>query len=374
MRLLYLVFGLLAITTASTHFAGIVGAVKGVTALGDAVSRLVTTILPAGLLLPFAALGPLKLSLPMLLALKGMGFLKFKLLLTKVPLLSPVNIASAKFGLLRAKYGLGRTALSTVGKAKMGLIQLPVKLTAFKLGALAGTTAGAKAGLAAYKARPKMGILKATLLPTTTLFSESRNLLNNISIPMKKITVQIQRDHKRSHAEPEAESGSEEPLYDQRHTMAPRPAPAYTPLPFPYTLAPPAYTPSAPAYVPAPLPGPIYRKRRSAYTVDDQLTVEALSSIFTYIQTYDSDRCVHRLVCELAVQPELAGTKFADVTQFMTSLPSDPAAPWMSYKNASATGSTSRNRTACRQHYNKCGRPTELLIETARRRLAGVDF
>ncbi|OQR67563.1 hypothetical protein BIW11_02174 [Tropilaelaps mercedesae] len=233
MRLLSVLLACFVATAVTAQLAGIGGAVKGITALSGSVAKL------SGL--PVATVGPVRLSLSTLLALKALGLLKMKLV--KVPLLAPVGVATAKFGLLKAKYSLGKTAIVTIGKTKLGLIHLPVKLTAAKLGAIVGGISGAKAGLAAYKVHPKKHSLEPLLLPATTFISELKALMSNFQIPTKNVTIEV--EHVPYVIVQHELEESEKPFYGHwpTTTTTSRPAPAYITAASAYTPAPPALSP-----------------------------------------------------------------------------------------------------------------------------------
>lgn len=44
---------------------------------------------------------------------------------------------------------------------------------------------------------------------------------------------------------------------------------------------------------------------------------EVLKDIFEYVSTYDVERCVQRVVCEVSAQPDIVGAQGKEVSQFM---------------------------------------------------------
>lgn len=364
MRFAVIFVAFVFVSTASAHLAQFAGAIEGISALSTSIAGITKTFLPSGLLLPMAAVAPLKLTLPAILGLKALGLLKYKLMMAKAPFLAPVAIASAKFGLLKAKYSLGKAALKTMGKTTVDLFSLPVQLAAGKIGAASGAVAGASAGLAAYKVHSRKDNLKGLAEPALAFLDHSKGLLKKVKTPMKTVTFEVKTAP--VYAAPEA------PVYTT-------PTPAYIPEVPAYVSEAPAYVPEVPAYTPE-TPAyeekaPAYRRRRDVSTEGQEaLPAGALETIFEYMQKLDTDKCVHRLMCELAVEPELAGSEFSDVTDFIKDLPStDPSAAWMTFKNASDLGATARSRDICNDQFKECQRSTTSLIETAKKRLAGDE-
>ncbi|KAG0411327.1 hypothetical protein HPB47_011555 [Ixodes persulcatus] len=97
----------------------------------------------------------------------------------------------------------------------------------------------------------------------------------------------------------------------------------------------------------------------------------ALKDIFQYVSTYDTDRCVQRVVCELAAQPDLIGERGKEVAGFMVSLSAEDAmAPWIPYREAAVVGQKSSDRDSCYTRYPTCEKSTETLVEIAKVRLS----
>lgn len=104
-------------------------------------------------------------------------------------------------------------------------------------------------------------------------------------------------------------------------------------------------------------------------------TEEDLRAIFDFIRKNDENECLLRTICEMAADPNVVEPPEAEqVTKLMMSLDdSDPTAPWMVYRIASATGLETHSRTACRNKYADCRRTTEDVVEVARGRIEGAD-
>ncbi|KAH6926351.1 hypothetical protein HPB50_017531 [Hyalomma asiaticum] len=101
------------------------------------------------------------------------------------------------------------------------------------------------------------------------------------------------------------------------------------------------------------------------------MSPQMLKNVFSYISSYDSERCVLRVICEVAAEPSLAGPDGKSVADFMTSLSKeDSAAPWMPYRDAAVAGQASADRQQCLKHYPTCTKSTESLVEIARFRIA----
>ncbi|KAL3174356.1 hypothetical protein MRX96_040944 [Rhipicephalus microplus] len=93
--------------------------------------------------------------------------------------------------------------------------------------------------------------------------------------------------------------------------------------------------------------------------------------IFAYVSGHDSERCVLRVVCEVAAEPNLAGPQGKTVAEFMTALSQeDASAPWMPYRDAAIAGQESANRSQCLERYPSCTKSTESLVEMARSRIS----
>ncbi|XP_049526260.1 uncharacterized protein LOC125946637 isoform X7 [Dermacentor silvarum] len=98
---------------------------------------------------------------------------------------------------------------------------------------------------------------------------------------------------------------------------------------------------------------------------------QVLKSIFEYVTSYDAERCVLRVVYEVAAKPSLAGPQGKNVAEFMASLSKDNSGtPWMPYRDAAATGQVSANRKECQERYPTCSQSTEALVELAQTRIA----
>ncbi|XP_037575214.1 uncharacterized protein LOC119457652 isoform X2 [Dermacentor silvarum] len=98
---------------------------------------------------------------------------------------------------------------------------------------------------------------------------------------------------------------------------------------------------------------------------------QVLKSISEYVTIYDVERCVLRVVCEVAALPSLAGPQGKNVAEFMTSLSKDDSVtPWIPYRDAAVTGQVSANRKECQERYPTCSQSTEALVEMARTRIA----
>ncbi|XP_049526255.1 PPE family protein PPE2-like isoform X2 [Dermacentor silvarum] len=119
------------------------------------------------------------------------------------------------------------------------------------------------------------------------------------------------------------------------------------------------------------------RKRREAPSTNAALdpavgmNPQVLKSIFEYVTSYDAERCVLRVVYEVAAKPSLAGPQGKNVAEFMASLSKDNSGtPWMPYRDAAATGQVSANRKECQERYPTCSQSTEALVELAQTRIA----
>ncbi|KAH8027085.1 hypothetical protein HPB51_002030 [Rhipicephalus microplus] len=103
------------------------------------------------------------------------------------------------------------------------------------------------------------------------------------------------------------------------------------------------------------------RKRReavssnAAFDSNGNMTPLMLKQIFAYVSGDDSERCVLRVVCEVAAEPNLAGPQGKTVAGFMTALSQeDASAPWMPYRDTAITGQESADRRQCRERYPSC--------------------
>ncbi|XP_022663761.1 uncharacterized protein LOC111251451 [Varroa destructor] len=102
------------------------------------------------------------------------------------------------------------------------------------------------------------------------------------------------------------------------------------------------------------------------------LPITALRRIFREIEEFDPDRCVLRVLCELAVDPTLAEDFGKDVMAFLKSLDnSDSTAPWVKFQKAIISGQLTQSRKACYRKYNGCAKPTKTFVVEARKRLIG---
>ncbi|XP_054927570.1 uncharacterized protein [Dermacentor andersoni] len=121
----------------------------------------------------------------------------------------------------------------------------------------------------------------------------------------------------------------------------------------------------------------IRARRREAPVTDAAaagMNPQMLKNIFEYVTSYDAERCVLRVVCEVAAQPSLAGPQGRNVADFMTSLSKDDSgAPWMPYRDAALTGHVSADRTRCHERYPTCSQSTETLVKMAQTRIAQVS-
>ncbi|XP_075721751.1 uncharacterized protein LOC142765071 [Rhipicephalus microplus] len=111
------------------------------------------------------------------------------------------------------------------------------------------------------------------------------------------------------------------------------------------------------------------------------MTPLMLKQIFAYVSGHDSERCVLRVVCEVAAEPNLAGPQGKTVAEFMTALSrEDASAPWMPYRDAAIAGQESADRWQCRERYPSCttstvsgrGGPLPYLTGLRNRRLSHV--
>lgn len=341
MRLLQLVFLLLAAASTTASIEPLVGIGTGVVTLGKSLIGLAgVALMPAGLLLPLAVIGPLKV----ILGIKTFGFLKLALLKMKSPILIPVAAGiGGKLALVNFKAHVAKTA----AKVKYALIEAPLKIKAMKIGAIHGAFAGGKAAFLASQHLHETDVH----LPKVVLAS---TLLN------------------RPAQEPEpAETGygHKAPAY----TPAAHPAPAYAPpAPVAPAYAPPA--PAAPAYGPVPSAAPAYgppapetqyRKRRDAEPEQATITEEAIAEVFDFIRKNDTDFCVRRALCVIAVDPEIAKGYGDDVMTTLTNMRDIDDAPWTTFKQAVITGKTEKTNEACVRDYPTCEKNVEELIEKA---------
>ncbi|XP_022664499.1 uncharacterized protein LOC111251776 [Varroa destructor] len=378
MRLLVIVnLFLLLIVAASGQLLEVAGATQGLAALSSSLVSLGRVLLPVGLLKTLALIGPLKLTLPALFGLKALGLLKLKLLLAKAPLLAPLGLSIGKVKLAKAKLGLAKTAASTAANIKLALLELPFKVKAMKIGAIAGAKAGGKTGLFLAQNQPQIQLVDPIVIPASALLSQNR-------IPDRPSSLLVHPTSSKGYSM----SGPEfkEPLYGREPTMTtPLPALAYTLKPPAYTPALPAYTPPPSAYTSEPVPEPAYtpvayqshhRLRREAKgATPSAVPEEALRQVFSYVDQYDVDQCILRVVCELAVNPNLDSYPGDDVTKFMLSLnDSNPEEPWTPYKNAAIMGLTHRSREQCQSKFSLCPVETEGLLRLAKIRLEGYDL
>ncbi|XP_064485509.1 uncharacterized protein LOC135397964 [Ornithodoros turicata] len=97
-----------------------------------------------------------------------------------------------------------------------------------------------------------------------------------------------------------------------------------------------------------------------------------LREIFAYVNSYDKDRCVQRVLCEVAAEPHLIGDRGKTVADFMLSLEQEADAPWMPYREATLLGRTLDTRDVCYETYKTCDKSTESLVEIAKMRLASI--
>lgn len=215
MRVSVLLVGCLLLGTASAQVGPALGAVAGsFTALG----KTMTAFLP-----PVGAV-------PLVLGLKALAILKFKkVALLAAPILAPIALAKAKMKFIAFKVDLAKSALHAAGQTTASAIELPLKLTAVKMGALTGAIAGAKGGLASYRSQPRTSLFKAFTIPIASLISGLESRIPKI--PMKHFTLNFKKDSGPAY-QPEPDAEADAPLYGRKPTTTtPRPLPSYIPEP-----------------------------------------------------------------------------------------------------------------------------------------------
>ncbi|KAH6926352.1 hypothetical protein HPB50_017532 [Hyalomma asiaticum] len=344
-----------------------------------------TSLLPFPLALPLAMLGPLPWVLPVLVGLKGGSLL---------------GLGFATGGVA----GVGLTGLGALG-LKVALANL-IALKAASLGAVAakavtsaGASAAAGAGVKAIAAGAKSKIATPVIAPVPPVVAAPTLPLSPV-VPAAITNVKVIKqapptitshpvpvgpwkltamwpagwDHSLTYGHPLFGYGLTRSAVDLRRTILTRNAfnPACTTAlrlqrlrrrsidESQATVA----TPSGRWRRDAPAPN-------TAQDAADDMSPQVLKNIFSYISSYDSERCVLRVVCEVAAEPSLAGPDGKSVADFMTSLSKeDSAAPWMPYRDAAVAGQASADRQQCRKHYPTCTKSTDSLVEIARSRIA----
>lgn len=325
MRSLTVVFLFFFAASASASIGPFAGVGAGLAAVGKSFATLGAALVPAGLLFPLAVVAPLKA----FVGFKAIKLLKLKLLAAKAPIVAPVAAG------VSGKLALGHAA-AHIAHAKVALLQAPLKLKAMKLGVIQNVLHGA------HSVNPK--------------FILASDILNQ---------------------EPEAQPQPEVPSYGQKK-------PAYAPAPaYAAPRAPaPAYAPSraaAPAYAPpahaAPAYGPTsatqYRKRREANEKQHQPTNTeiVIAEVFDFITRNDTDHCVRRSLCAIAVQPDLAKGYAPTTLASFDDLIDDPTAPWHPYKHAVAVGEERKSHESCALEFPLCKKNVEEIIAHAIRQL-----
>ncbi|CAN7999798.1 unnamed protein product [Ixodes hexagonus] len=316
------------------------------------------SLLPFPLALPVALVAPMSWALPLLVGVKGAGLIGIGL------------GTGGFFGFTLAGLGtLGvKAALANAAALKLaGIGAAAVKTTAVASAA----AAGAKAAAAGAKAAAvKVAEKKARIEPVVAGFSVR-------TVPAVKVI-------KAPLAPAPVIAG---PLYPWKSLDAWKPAP-YVPSGWDHSWT---YTHPRYGFGYSRSSVELRRRRRNAGADGADATVEArtdsseddatttdsaanvspmaLKDIFQYVSTYDTDRCVQRVVCELAAQPDLIGERGKEVAGFMVSLSAEDAmAPWIPYREAAVMGQKS-DRDVCYRRYPTCEKSTETLVEIAKARL-----
>lgn len=140
-------------------------------AIGHGFAELVSNVAKVSTLIPqgLPVLGQQPMVVPTVLGLKALGLLKTKMLLGKLPFLAPYGLG---LGLLKAKVAVGKAAMSVAQKTTSATLDVPFKLSAMGVGAVAGAKAGFHAGLGATKNLPKTHLIHPHVIPASSFLKE----------------------------------------------------------------------------------------------------------------------------------------------------------------------------------------------------------
>ncbi|XP_049526251.1 uncharacterized protein LOC119457653 isoform X2 [Dermacentor silvarum] len=308
-------------------------------------TNVLTGLLPFPLALPLALVGPMPFALPLIVGLKGAGLLG-------------LGVATG-----------GAAGAGMAGLGAIGLKAALVNSAALKIAGLGAMTAKAKIVSAAAKAAAEAGVKaiahqaksKIAAPPAVAHVAPVAPVAPVVAAPtvrvVPQVTVKIIKKPPVITARPVA-------VHPWRFTEAlPTGWDHFMTYGHPYFGY--GFTRSA------------IELRREAPSTNAALdpavgmNPQVLKSIFEYVASYDAERCVLRVVCEVAAQPSLAGPQGKNVAEFMTSLSKDDSgAPWIPYRDAAVTGQVSANRKQCQERYPTCSQSTEALVELARTRIA----
>ncbi|XP_072145234.1 uncharacterized protein [Dermacentor andersoni] len=302
-------------------------------------------LLPFPLALPLALVGPLPFALPLLVGLKGAG-------------LVGVGFATG-----------GAAGAGLAGLGALGLKAALINSAALKIAGLGAMTAKAKLVTAAAKAAAEAGVKavvqqaksKIATAPVVARVAPAAPVVAAPTLPVVPAVTNV-----KIIKTPPVITARPVPV-DPWKVGAALPAGWDHSIIYGHPFFGYGFTRSAIEL----------RKRREAPVTDAAaagMNPQMLKNIFEYVTSYDAERCVLRVVCEVAAQPSLAGPQGRNVADFMTSLSKDDSgAPWMPYRDAALTGHVSADRTRCHERYPTCSQSTETLVKMAQTRIAQVS-